>query len=290
MQHWIAGLLLGGLVALPALADTSAAQGERLRALVELTPAGTAALRQAAEGGDGVAMGLLGEAYGMAFGGLPLNDAAAADWLSRAAKAGQTWAGREARFFAFRATHAAEIARAGGTLDLARQRLLGDSEPIDADPELEVLAAGGLVEAQLLLAEQLETGRGLPRDSAAAARWYGKAAETGSPAAHAALGRLYEAGQGVPRDPVAAILHHREAANAGVVSSQMALAGAYAFGSSGLERDPVEALKWMALAANRGSEEAAKAFSKLADMTGVTAAAAAIGRAADWQPKAAGRP
>src|SRR5476649_290652 len=53
---------------------------------------------------------------------------------------------------------------------------------------------------QLRLADLYERGQGTPKDLAAAAKWFQKAAERGSPTAEAHLGRLYRLGTGVPKD------------------------------------------------------------------------------------------
>jgi TPR repeat protein len=54
----------------------------------------------------------------------------------------------------------------------------------------------------------------VPQDFAAAATWYRKAAEQGSPVAQNNLGVLYAKGQGVARDPVEAYFWFNLAANA----------------------------------------------------------------------------
>ncbi len=136
---------------------------------------------------------------------------------------------------------------------------------------------------QLRLAHMYERGQGTPKDLAAAAKWFQKAAERGSPTAQAHLGRLYRLGTGVPKDagqagrwsmkgasqgnPIAqsnlgymalegmggpvdaagAAGWFKKAADQGDGSAMMGLAGLYEQGR-GVAKDPVQARKWYVLA------------------------------------------
>jgi TPR repeat protein len=51
-----------------------------------------------------------------------------------------------------------------------------------------------------------DTGTGVRRDAAEAARWFRRAADQGDPAAQQNLGIMYANGDGVPQDPAAAYL------------------------------------------------------------------------------------
>jgi TPR repeat protein len=57
-----------------------------------------------------------------------------------------------------------------------------------------------LAEGQSNLALMYENGSGVPKDEAAAALWYLKAADQGYAAAQLAIARLYRQGKGLPRD------------------------------------------------------------------------------------------
>ncbi len=62
-------------------------------------------------------------------------------------------------------------------------------------------AAGeGVPDAQFNVAVMFDAGTGVPRDPAAAAVWYARSAANGLPRAQYNLGMLYEAGIGVPRN------------------------------------------------------------------------------------------
>jgi hypothetical protein len=85
--------------------------------------------------------------------------------------------------------------------------------------------------AQTYVGEIYERGLGRPRDYAAAALWYRKAADQGHPRAQLRLGTLYEKGLGVERDPVKALDLYRKAAGLSedsVVYLSQALAAARA--------------------------------------------------------------
>lgn len=260
-------------------------QQTRLGLLLALSPSDMPLLRDRAGSGDGTAMALLGESYALAFGGLRQDDAAAAEWLAKAAASGQAWAAREASFFAYRASHSMEISAAEATLGRARTALLG---PIGGteDQALEQLARDGLAEAQTLLARQLSTGRGAPLDPENAARWWARAAAHGDPSANAELGRAFARGDGVPSDPDASLAHYRRAADLGDVEGQTALGALCAHGTAGLSRDPVEALMWLALAGSHGGIEARNGFAELAVIAGADATRTALLRAARWKPAA----
>lgn len=282
-------IALAAAMALTPIISVSAADisddKARLHALLELSPGDMPVLLDRAQSGDGVAMALLGESYALAFGGLHQDDKAAAQWLGKAVAAGQSWAAREAGFYAFRSDHAAGIASAEATLERARTALAAPAgRELEPDPELADLARQGLVEAQTLLARQLSSGRGARQDLSAAARWWSAAAETGDASADAALGRAFAQGEGVPRDPAASVEHYRRAAEMGDVDGQTALGALYAHGTDGLPVDEVEALKWLALAASHGGANAREGFANLAVIVGQDETRAALLRAARWTP------
>ena len=111
------------------------------------------------------------------------------------------------------------------------------------------LAEAGDNRARVALAGLLESGApGVPRDMAAAARWYQRAALDGDAIAQMNLGELYARGAGVPRDPV-------------------------------------RALAWLSLAAAQGRRWAARRHAALADRLTSEQRAAAAALAETWRRK-----
>ena len=64
------------------------------------------------------------------------------------------------------------------------------ADPEKAFPWFHKAAEGGMVEAQLALADAYMAGRGVPRDEAAARHWYAQAARQGNEAARMRLERM----------------------------------------------------------------------------------------------------
>jgi TPR repeat protein len=253
---------------------------QRLRFLLAIDARGEAALESRARSGDRDAMGLLGEAYGFAFGGLPQSDAKAAAWLSGAGNAGLAWAIREGDFFQFRSTHAAAVNAAAAALQRAKVALEGKPGTSEApDPELEELAMSGVTDAQVALAEEFRSGKGAPLDPAIAATLDVAAARAGDPDAMLALARAYLAGNGVSRDPGSAAELLRAAAAAGSAPAREALGALLVHGAEGVTADPAEGMKWLALAASTGDGTAREAFTTLAPVMGPGIVAEALRRA-----------
>jgi uncharacterized protein len=115
--------------------------------------------------------------------------------------------------------------------------------------ELRRGAESGNVEAQLGLAAAYQYGMGIRIDKAEALRWYHQAAEAGSLRAQTTLGMIYWSGDGVSQNHSLGVDWLRRAANEGYGHAQGALAAACLLGL-GAPRDPVEALKWLILAAS----------------------------------------
>jgi localization factor PodJL len=152
--------------------------------------------------------------------------------------------------------------------------------------------AGGQPNAQYELAMRLLEGRGLPKDQAAAFRWFERAASLGLAPAQYRLGSMYEKGIGVARDLAGAkrwylkaaeagnaraahnlavmsaepgegaqnygeaVKWFRKAAELGVRDSQYNLAILYARGL-GVEKDLAQSWLWFSLAAQQGDADAA---------------------------------
>jgi TPR repeat protein len=73
------------------------------------------------------------------------------------------------------------------------------------------------------------------------------------------MGMLYHNSLGVDRDPVEAVRWWRRGAEAGDADGQAMLAAALHLGL-GVERNPIEAFVWLTRAANAGSQLAAPFF------------------------------
>ena len=77
-------------------------------------------------------------------------------------------------------------------------------------------------------------------------------AEGGDRFAQFALGFIYDTAKGMPRDDAAAAKWYREAADQGVAGAQYNLGAMYADGH-GVPRDYIEAYKWLSVAAARST-------------------------------------
>lgn len=186
-------------------------------------------------------------------------------------------------------------------------------------PRLRVAAASGDAAAAFEIASRFMEGRFVSQDLAAAAHWYGRAADQGLVPAAYRLGSFYEQGRGVDRDRDGAIAWYERAAlggnpramhnlavmaaegagqspdfsraagwfipaaNRGLADSQFNLAVLFARGM-GVERDLMESYKWFALAANGGDNEAVGRRDEVAGVLGEQALALATARVDNWRP------
>lgn len=186
-------------------------------------------------------------------------------------------------------------------------------------PRLRVAAASGDASAAFEIASRFMEGRFVSQDLAAAAHWYGRAADQGLIPAAYRLGSFYEQGRGVDRNRDGAIAWYERAAlggnpramhnlavmaaegagqspdfsraagwfipaaNRGLADSQFNLAVLFARGM-GVERDLMESYKWFALAANGGDNEAVGRRDEVAGVLGEQALALATARVDNWRP------
>ena len=140
-------------------------------------------------------------------------------------------------------------------------RLLEDSPDATAAERQEALAiyrevaAEGVVEAQLRLANLLHLGETVRQDRAEAQRWYDAARRIIEPAASSGdaqaqewLGDLFREGRGVPLDGERAIFWYTQAAQTGQVSVYVKLARMFERGEAGVPVDLDEALRYYELA------------------------------------------
>lgn len=131
--------------------------------------------------------------------------------------------------------------------------------PCFAD-ELEFLmkaAKLGDAKAQSTVASMYESGTGLPKNQAEAAKWYTKAAEQGDAEAQNNLGFMYAGGRGIPLDYAQAMKWYSMAAEQGLPQAQSNLSVMYTNGLA-VPKDYVKAYMWANIAAAKGSEKAVK--------------------------------
>ena len=113
----------------------------------------------------------------------------------------------------------------------------------------------GDTEAMFAIALLHAEGRGVAKDRLAAAQWFERAAARGHPAANYNLGLLFLRGDGKPENPIRASQHLRYAAEKGITAAQYDLGGLYQKGV-GVEADALQAAHWIGLAARAGMPEA----------------------------------
>lgn len=116
--------------------------------------------------------------------------------------------------------------------------------------EWEPLAVRGDRIAQFNLGLMYENGKGAARDKARAAHWYRRSAAQGYADAQNNLGRMYFMGDGVAEDYAEAIGLFHHAAEQGVAFSHFFLGMIFASGGNGVKADPIQAYKWLTLAAS----------------------------------------
>lgn len=191
-------------------------------------------LTDAAEGKHPGAMFQLGELYRLGHG-TPVSSSQAETWLRRASANGHV----------------------GSALSLAK--LLLSITPPDLDSAAAFCrqaAEAGDGQAQLLLGQFYQEGRGVPKDAREAARWLERAADQGVLTAYERLGRLYADDFELEQDFRAAADWFHRAAAEGSVDALYHL-GTLQFEGLGVVRDPVAAFKRFSEAAAKGSANAA---------------------------------
>lgn len=126
-------------------------------------------------------------------------------------------------------------------------------------------AAGGFAPAQFMLAELLDAGRDLPRDSEQAHGLYLAAARQGHPQAAASLGVQFLLGRGTAQDDVQAAYWYNQAAAAGDMAAQYTM-GAFLERGTGISRDLRAAVRWYSAAARQGDVAAREKARELTEI------------------------
>ncbi|MDB5374833.1 MAG: hypothetical protein JWP04_3475 [Belnapia sp.] len=193
-------------------------------------------LRAGAASGDPGAAYRLGHAYEFGAGGLGRNTGLAVRNYEIAAGAGMPFA-------MYRLGRLVEQGAASGGRARAIQ-LYTDA------------ASGGVAQAAHNLGFLFLQGRGLPRDSAEAARWFTMAAEKGVAESQYNLALMYFRGDGVSRRSYEALQWMRRSAQNGFLPAQKAVGRLYMTGLEEMGQDIQEARSWLSLAASRGDGEA----------------------------------
>ena len=145
----------------------------------------------------------------------------------------------------------------------------GDAAIAERNPiaQLRRDAERGNERAQYLLGCCYNGDRGLQRDPAEAAKWWGMAAAKGVADAQYCLGLSYCLGQGVPRDPVEAAKWWRKAAEQDHADAQYFLALSYRSGL-GVPRNTPMASYWLNRSASQGNKAAIEMLRKIGPSPG----------------------
>ena len=210
----------------------------------------------AAEEGHAEAQSDLGRRYRKGEG-VPQDYAEAVKWLRRAAAQGDAAASSKLGFMYSLGegvpqdnTEAVRWFRRA-----VEQCEQGGFCPSGALGMLDLMAGQGDADAQFNLGAMYLDGKGVPRDTAEAAKWTRRAAEQGHADAQFYLGLMSTDGLGVPRDSVEALRWFRRAAEQGHADAQFKLGFRYARGQ-GVPQDYAETVKWWRRAAEQGHADA----------------------------------
>ena len=129
------------------------------------------------------------------------------------------------------------------------------SEPRELARYVRSAAEHGFKAAQIVWAQMLLDGRGVPQDRAAAYRWFRRAAEIGNADGINMVGRCHELGWGVPVDHAEAARWFRRAADKGSDWGAYNLGCMLLYGE-GVPHDHGEALRWLTTGVERGNGKA----------------------------------
>jgi hypothetical protein len=120
-------------------------------------------------------------------------------------------------------------------------------------------AAQGYAKAEYNLCYMYQEGKGVPQDYAEAERWCRRAAEHGDPKGQDGLGSMYFRGVGIAQDYSEAAHWYRKSAEQGFANAQYDLGYMYYYGY-GMPQDRIEASRLFHQAAAQGNEDARRAI------------------------------
>lgn len=228
--------------------------------------------RAAAATGNAEAFYFLAKLYAKG-DGVPQDYVQAAEYLKRAASLGLPFAQNDLgayyakglgvrQDFAEAVSWYEKAARKGDSLaqySLGRALWLGRGVATNVPAALKWLkkaAAQQQADALHLLGEMfLAGGPDLPRDSQRAFYWFSRAADAGQAGAFYSMGKLFETGDGLPADDSLAAHCYEQAAERRDAQAQLRLSE-LAMSAQNRRSDPIEACKWLTLAARNGEGEA----------------------------------
>lgn len=139
---------------------------------------------------------------------------------------------------------------------VAGEQKYDESTPLE---ELKAAASEGNAGAMAEYGMRLVQGQGVDANSTEGLDWLQKAADAGNAQAWYAMGVVYSNGMGVELDLPKSFEYYSKGAEAGDADCQTAMGMFYQAGDkipSGIEADPVEAVKWYKMAAEQGHTEA----------------------------------
>lgn len=226
------------------------------------------AFEQAAQAGNGEAMGCLGYMY-LSGRGMDPQPATGIEWLRKAARDERDAHGMYALAMAYsngdgvaRAEHWArhwlteaaelEYAEAMRSLGGLYQARMNDSSNVQALALYRRAVEAGSVDAVVDVGMMYELGLGTARDPAVALRSYRTAAQAGSARGMLAVGQSYEKGVGVRRNYAQARDWYLRAAKAGSAEAMNSIGALYDRGL-GIRRSRSRAIRWYVRAAEAGS-------------------------------------
>jgi TPR repeat protein len=226
------------------------------------------AFEQAAQAGNGEAMGCLGYMYLSGRGRDP-QPATGIEWLRRAASEERDAHGMYALAMAYLNGHggdrvehladdwlekaaAQDYAEAMRSLGILHQAKMNDSSYRQALDWYRKALNAGSVDARVDIGRMYEWGLAVRRNPAEAYRWYHSAAVARSPHGMLAVGKSYEKGVGVPQDYAQAMRWYRKAAKAGSAEAMNSMGVLYENGL-GVRKSRGKAIRWYEHAAQAGS-------------------------------------
>ena len=134
-------------------------------------------------------------------------------------------------------------------MGLAYDRGIGVKQDLpEAAKWYRAAAEQGNVEAQNSLGSLYQAGEGVTQDYVQAKNWYQKAADLGNVKAKSNLAYLYDLGLGVPTSPKLATQLYEQSAELGELKAMLNLGILLTQGKPGVDKDYVEAYKWLDLA------------------------------------------
>jgi TPR repeat protein len=128
---------------------------------------------------------------------------------------------------------------------------------IKALEEFSHLSAQGDALAQFALGQMYRQGKGVPKDTKIALRWYRKSAKQENKFAQHILGFIYEKGISVPKNYNVAVKWFHKSAEQGYANAQYKLGLMYGKGQ-GVQKDLVLSYMWFSLSVKNGAENAKK--------------------------------